>query len=631
MRRFLFFLFLSASFIGFTQSKKDSLENWLKEHPEVTPEHIDALNQLTLHLLISNPAAGVQKANSACNLADSLGYEKGIFRASINKGAALWTVGLVDQSLEHYLSALAMQPETPSTDHLALFNNIGEVFKSKLQFDSSKMYFEMAMRYRQEHFPDLHHSILYANIGELYAAFDKIDSAEMYFKLGYENGILSSNQRGQAYSLSGLADLEAREGRMLESISQHQNALNIRQQINDKRGVLLSYLRIGELFLNLSNFDSSIHYLDKAENLSNQIASKDLLSRAYQLKSKAYLDFKFYQDAFSYQEKHVSLKDSLANEGFLSRLANIKEALLVELKDAENQKLLAENEADKKSRRLELIFVIAAVLIFALGVLLIYQIRMRKLHRANTYGNQKIIDAVQKAFAIELSKGFDHYVDNLLKVASEALNIERAIFSFNDEDKQHLIAANVCSQRAEDQEIVGQIAEHGRFKKYFEHLERDKVLAIENVNTDPGTAEFDPEYLKKYRVKSLLDAEVRLGDRLIGALSFEETTTLRSWTSSDRRFATTMSALLALAYSIIQNNELITELRSKNKKLRKSAYMVSHNLREPLSQILGFSQLAQVDEKLSLNETISFIEKASNEIDGVIRKVADELGQEPPN
>lgn len=70
------------------------------------------------------------------------------------------------------------------------------------------------------------------------------------------------------------------------------------------------------------------------------------------------------------------------------------------------------------------------------------------------------------------------------------------------------------------------------------------------------------------------------------------------------------------------------KLEEQNKKLTDSAFVVSHNLREPVTQILGFIELNKHAKDVPQEETWNHMEKAAKTIDEVVRQLANQLHSE---
>ena len=75
------------------------------------------------------------------------------------------------------------------------------------------------------------------------------------------------------------------------------------------------------------------------------------------------------------------------------------------------------------------------------------------------------------------------------------------------------------------------------FPRYFQELLSGRVIAADNARTDPRTSEFTESYLKPLDIHAMLDAPIRLGDRLIGVVCQEQTRGPRHWLSEDIAFA----------------------------------------------------------------------------------------------
>lgn len=67
------------------------------------------------------------------------------------------------------------------------------------------------------------------------------------------------------------------------------------------------------------------------------------------------------------------------------------------------------------------------------------------------------------------------------------------------------------------------------------------------------------------------------------------------------------------------------KIMNRNKQLRDSAFVVSHDLREPVSQILGFIELNKATKDVPQKETWEHMEKAATLIDSVVRQLAGQL------
>ena len=92
--------------------------------------------------------------------------------------------------------------------------------------------------------------------------------------------------------------------------------------------------------------------------------------------------------------------------------------------------------------------------------------------------------------------------------------------------------------RAGDQHLrVGGVLQREAARDYFDALERDCVIAAENVLVDPRTREFKEAYLVPNSIGALLDIPLRQDDAMTGVLCSEHIGGPREWLIDEQNFA----------------------------------------------------------------------------------------------
>ena len=81
---------------------------------------------------------------------------------------------------------------------------------------------------------------------------------------------------------------------------------------------------------------------------------------------------------------------------------------------------------------------------------------------------------------------------------------------------------------------------------YFDALERDRVIAAENVLTDPRTREFKESYLVPNGIGALLDIPLRQDDAMTGVLCSRAYRRPREWMFDEQNFAASSANLIAV-------------------------------------------------------------------------------------
>lgn len=102
------------------------------------------------------------------------------------------------------------------------------------------------------------------------------------------------------------------------------------------------------------------------------------------------------------------------------------------------------------------------------------------------------------------------------------------------------------------------------FPRYFEALNAGDVIAAHDCHTDPRTNEFS-SCLGRLGVASMLDAPLRIGGRLTGALCIEHIGAPRRWTDEEQDFARELSGVVLHA---VAQAEHLGALASTERQLR---------------------------------------------------------------
>lgn len=79
--------------------------------------------------------------------------------------------------------------------------------------------------------------------------------------------------------------------------------------------------------------------------------------------------------------------------------------------------------------------------------------------------------------------------------------------------------------------------------------------------------------------------------------------------------------ILELNITVQHLQEIIEQVESKNQALREIAKLQSHDIREPLTSVMGVMNVLKIDEELSGKKYFGYLESAVNRLDQQIRKI----------
>ena len=181
------------------------------------------------------------------------------------------------------------------------------------------------------------------------------------------------------------------------------------------------------------------------------------------------------------------------------------------------------------------------------------QLEIERLQKVETYQ-----DAL-----VKLSRGnFECLEDEFgyaAKISSETLGIKQVgIWLYND-DRTGIICQSIYVL-GRGQQGVGVTLNRTDFPAYFEAVDSGRLLAIDNANTDPITAELNNAYLVPNSITSMLDVPIFYQGQCMGVVCHEHIGEQRNWTPDEQEFAYAVAKNVSLSLEISKRKEIETVL-----------------------------------------------------------------------
>ncbi|MGH2670928.1 MAG: PAS domain S-box protein, partial [bacterium] len=111
---------------------------------------------------------------------------------------------------------------------------------------------------------------------------------------------------------------------------------------------------------------------------------------------------------------------------------------------------------------------------------------------------------------------------------------------------------------------------------YFAALHDGRLLAAHDARNDPRTRELAAGYLDPLGIGAMLDAPVRLGDRLVGVVCHEHVGPKRQWTVDEQVFAGSVADLVSLALEVWQHDRARMALARSEERYRSLVTAITH-------------------------------------------------------
>lgn len=202
-----------------------------------------------------------------------------------------------------------------------------------------------------------------------------------------------------------------------------------------------------------------------------------------------------------------------------------------------------------------------------------------------------------------------HGLEILCKRISEELGIERVGIWFFTINKEAIYEEMTYLQDRPG--THGTIIKSSDYPTYFSFLEKERVLACEDVSDHPATAEMVESYLKPSNIFSLLDAPIFSDGEMIGILCLEKELHKKTWDTLDRNFAASCADFIARLIESEKRQTYEKELRHRINYLENDLKKKLDDLNEAKLSLDLALEGAQVgkwewdvkEDKLSLSKT----------------------------
>ena len=162
---------------------------------------------------------------------------------------------------------------------------------------------------------------------------------------------------------------------------------------------------------------------------------------------------------------------------------------------------------------------------------------------------------------------FQERLKSILQMSARALEVDRlSMWRF---DGQHASIRCVGMYRcAGCQYESGAILSRDAAPRYFDALERDRVVAANDARTDPRTRDFRDTYLVPNGIGAMLDVPLRHDNTTVGVLCAEHVGGSRTWTVDEQNFTISVANLIAVAIAEEERRSALMRLAESEARAR---------------------------------------------------------------
>jgi len=354
-------------------------------------------------------------ANQALSKAQQIHYISGIANASNALAAVYDEQGNYPQALTYYLNTLKIHEQL--NDDLGVcrdYNNIGLLYCHLSNYKTALDYYNKGILLAQKLNNTQFLSALYFNIGSVYTYTGNYKlSNEYYFKsLGIDTISKDEFAISDCYTNIGINFNFSKN--YDKALFYCFKGLAMKKSLQDFDGVASGYINISDVFINKKDYKSAKLFLDTSLVISEKNQSFDNLRLTYKGLADVNYNLGNFREAYQFHVKFKQITDSIFNSENNEQLNQTKINFELEKKQAEQEKIKALAESDKKRQNI----IIASVIIVLL-VVCVFSIFLYK--RFKVTNVQKEIISHQKELVEEKQKEISDSINYAKRIQTSFL------------------------------------------------------------------------------------------------------------------------------------------------------------------------------------------------------------------
>lgn len=384
LRTALFIGFCAALLCGFAQNHRymDSLRKVISTLKDTDTNKAFAMSKLGFEYSYIDLDSGMRLAEKALGLAERTNYNHGKAHAYNTMGTICHDKGDFQKAVEFFSKARMYAERTNDTSMLAvIYGNIGNTYEFVKDFASAKHYLFASMRLFKALKQPRKYAGSYMNIGVMYYEHGELDSAMYYYR---ESLKLPFGDAGQAAILHfNISECYLRQKNLAGAEKELLTGMDLIKELNSDYYVAMFSQQLGKIYILQKKYDEAEKLILQSLNIAKKSKLLSAETQANYNMYELYEAKKEYQKALPYHVRYSQLHDSLNNTERGNAAKELEKKYQTEKKQAEIDKLNAENiisesESKHKSQLLIFAFVGVGLVLCALGFAVFAFINKRK-------------------------------------------------------------------------------------------------------------------------------------------------------------------------------------------------------------------------------------------------------------
>ncbi|CAN5355999.1 hypothetical protein BH09BAC5_BH09BAC5_12780 [soil metagenome] len=336
---------------------------------------------------VNERASSIQSYKEEFAIQEKLLDRKGMATTLRRMGNNYYHTAIYDKAMDYYLQSIKICIALKDKKNMAsCYNNMGIVYAAKGDLSGNEADYKQSIIYHEKSLALLKeigesYTLPLLNIAHAYIGLGQFDNALTNYQISFEQFSKIDNKNGIDLSLVSMGETYLSIGKINNSKKDFEKAREIFEErlnsyvpgVNERKIQVICDL--GETYFRLNNSEKALLYLTEALDTARRYHFLAVERDAALFLADLYSSRGEYQKAFQYSKLSYALKDSLVNEKSNSELVHFKVAFETAEKESQIQGLEKDNRISSleiKNKDAELfkgrIFVIASFI--AIGLLL---------------------------------------------------------------------------------------------------------------------------------------------------------------------------------------------------------------------------------------------------------------------
>ncbi len=384
LRLFICIFLLLTFYSIFAQNPADSLIRVFEQTAEDT-NYVNLANQIANKFRDGDPEKSISYSKKAIEIAEKIGFEKGIARARVDMGWSYYRLTEIDKAFETSQAALIL---IEKIQNLALkaevLTNIAAIYNEQGKLEASMDYFNQSLAINQK----------LSNFMGIGRCFNNLSYTSYKLK-NYEKSLeyaeksiahvkkYDLTQGYLAFAIRTQADVFYAQNRQNEAIESWHEALKVSAKTQNNTFIVSCLNRLAKAYFEKKQYPKSLEILERSTQISKKYNLRSEISQIYLLYSQIYEAQKQYDKAFLFHKQFFALHDSIFDETNSKKINQLqahfeseqkeKEILLLKTQQTQDQLLY-----EKKHEQQQWIIFSVLIALLSMGLIAYLIFRSRR-------------------------------------------------------------------------------------------------------------------------------------------------------------------------------------------------------------------------------------------------------------